>query len=80
MAYFGSFISFFGKAFAKTVEVEEGYSMINAIGLQRESEFKGVFNYYLTKLKATGIASKIELKWLRSAVAYMRMNERHPPY
>jgi ABC-type amino acid transport substrate-binding protein len=65
VAIFDSFLTFVDKPYVELIPIKEEYKLVSAFALQKGSEFKGIFNYHLGKIKSSGLMQKNELKWLR---------------
>ena len=65
LAFFGSKISFVGvSGMTLLTDFEDNEYIQNAIGLQRGSELRDLFNHHILRMKQTGMLSQILQKWL----------------
>ena len=51
------------------VSVKEKKKYVTSYALQNNSEFLGMFNYHISKIKSSGVLSKLSQKWLRCEVS-----------
>ena len=65
VAIFEGFVSFAALDSVDLVSVEEAIKLDFAFALQNNSEFLGMFNYHIGKMKSSGVHTKLSQKWLR---------------
>ncbi len=65
VAFFGSRITFFGTSILTVLTQFEDHELAqNAIGLQKDSELRDMFNYHILKMRQTGVLDQILQSWL----------------
>ena len=69
VAIFDSFVSFVTADYVDLVSVKEKKKYVTSYALQNNSEFLGMFNYHISKIKSSGVLSKLSQKWLRCEVS-----------
>ena len=64
-AVFDTFVTFWGQDhYTKTAKMDEISSVLGAWGLQKDSEFRDMFNHHLAKMHETGVLSLVDTKWM----------------
>ena len=64
-ALFENFVTYVRDGNLDIVSVSERLRLMTSFGLQNNSEFLGMFNYHLGKIKSSGVLAKLYQKWLR---------------
>ena len=70
-ALFENFVTYVREDNLDIVSVSERLRLMTSFGLQNNSEFLGMFNYHLGKIKSSGVLAKLYQKWLRYGIFYM---------
>ena len=65
MAIYESFVTYAREPEVDLISVKETLELMTSFALQNGSEFKGIFNYHIAKIKSSGVLAKLEQKWLR---------------
>ena len=61
---FGSRYTYVGEKRIIGLTLEESYKAYHAIALQKNSEFRAIFDYYILKLQEVGIFHELAQKWI----------------
>ena len=64
-AIFENFVTYVREDSLDIVSVRERIRLMTSFALQNNSEFLGMFNYHLAKIKSAGVLAKLYQKWLR---------------
>ena len=64
-ALFENFVVYVREDNLDIVSVRERLRLMTSFALQNNSEFLGMFNYHLGKIKSSGVLAKLYQKWLR---------------
>ena len=60
---FTSIFTYIGNKDVVTLDVDETFHTYASLGLQKDSEFREIFNYHLLKMKQSGTFWKFEEEW-----------------
>ena len=69
VALFEAFVSYVREDSVDLISVTETISLMTSFGLQNGSEFLGMFNYHIAKVKSSGVLAKLTQTWLRCEVS-----------